>query len=423
MAEWKMGYKDRFYSELRKDYEENHENSFLFQYIEKEKRKKIEEEPRGKYKDASRRKDTYVQIRECYLDLLEGRTNQRTYLLTFFRTLYENAKIPFASTKSTAGAGQREMLLKCGLQIGGEHIFDGIKSDRKRYEALIRVLENKEWGQNGKGELLEAGQLEILNKELLNCILDVDVQTFLYDVGHPLNQEKGRTYKSRKKDRAMDMLDAYCSENHIYFGQQSPGISRTSNSLTEKEVKFYEKLYVFLNDTEKTDIIFPIQVDALTGAGLYIMGSDYFPESVWKKRTKDRKREECCCYACFYWSDLGRDEHDLGMEFRWGSSEDYDWEACCSYPDIWEAWEWYQGDVKEFARDFFTDYNGRSIWEAYTKGIWDHDWSVFEENLPYDWDSFWDEYGSQIREEMKEAQREEEIEIAEKRKKRGQRVW
>lgn len=519
------GYKDRFYERLRTDYEERQESSFLFRYMEKEKKKnfrlRLKEEYRNledtresrraygafiagslleedmlkkqydksdtlvafirqglslsdkearavcrrkdltedslkrlkelltegeraasadfsaeflekltaelleKYQIPEKRRDLYVQVQECFLDWQMGNISQRDYLIAFCRTLAENDKLPFGIRKYRFGAEQRELLLECAEQIGCGHIFAGIKNNKKRYEKLLQVLEAKE----DAGALLSEEQMERLNEELKKSILRLDVQTFLYDVGHPFKQEEGRVYKSRKKDRTMDMLDAYCGENFIFFGNQGPAGSKGPDELSEEEIKFYEKLRIFLNDTQNRNALFPIRIDSVTGASLYLLGSLYFPESLWgdppAKRARHRKKE-FCRFVCIYWNDVEIDEDSGWLNFCWDTRESSEGKKACCFPDLREAWVWYNSDVRETAHDLFKACNNvgeQPVWEAYLKGINGYDWEEFEKSISYDWKLLWSSHEKEIRGEMKALQAEEARELIDKRRKKGMPVW
>lgn len=438
----KIGYKDRFYSELQQDYNENITNSFIFRYMRGEKEKnfriqmkrqykeredteegrnryakfivnslleeeklrksyssirmlvpfirqglglsdeedvcvqerlfelegrledeeiqtdfpmemleEITEELLCQYGDPSGRKESYVQLAECFLDFQMGNADEGDYLLIFLRILSDNSKL-------NLDENQKEILLAYGRKIGGDNVFDGERKIKGKYIKMIQILEEMKRSRKEKKVSLGTEQLEKLNEEMLVRILKLDVQTFMYDVGYPITLDKdgGRSHKSRKKDRMMDMLDAYYKEKDIFLEQQQ------DKSLQEK-IEFCKKMYKRMRKSKWIGTVLPVQIDSLTGAGLYIMGKKYFPDSVWKKW----KCQGSCCCACFYWNDLWYSSDNLGMEFRWIGDSENDWNECI-YPNLTEAVRWYREGTKKAANEYFKEWNGDN-WNIYRKGI------------------------------------------------------
>lgn len=362
MAELKkIGYKDRFYSRLQEDYDEHGKDSFIYRYMKAEKEKKTGEV-------SGSRQDSYVCLREYYRKLQTGEITQRDYLLAFLKIVISNGKIHLEADQNA-----KQKLLEYGRKIGGEKVFEGERSNKQKYEKMYSLLEA---AGDTDDIRMDPEDLAQLQEELLSRLLKLDIQTFLYDVGYPLNRKMDHEYKSRKKDRTMDMLDAYCEENHIYFGNQKTSEStQRVNGLSEKQMTFCMEKYRELKADEENDsIVLPVLIDSFTGAGIYIMGKSYFPDAVWKARGRRESYQDSCCFACFYWNDVMKNEsvidkrtYEDGVAFYW-FKDDEEWSGS-HYPNLQEALSWYYTDLKKNAEDFFSGFNQADLWEDYKKGM------------------------------------------------------
>lgn len=145
------------------------------------------------------------------------------------------------------------------------------------------------------------------------------IQIFLYDVK-----------KGRKKDRSLAMLDAYCTDRGI--DSLLGGGAKTEQTDLEELEAFCNTLMAGENET----ILIPLKIDPGTGAGLYLMGTDYLNEA-------ELHLDGTCCYACLWMEDLLLEKSD---------DHRYVWSTCalareqleeqCGFPNLTEALNWFQ---------------------------------------------------------------------------------
>ena len=224
----------------------------------------------------------------------------------------------------------RQMIFDIALEIEGESFFEQSKRDSQKYEKVINaILKSKdtlsEWEKN-----LTEDFLKQITKELLECALTIDIQTFLYDVGFPVNTN-GKINKARKKDRNLDMLTAYCKEKEISFNNAD---NRRMQNLSDEQISQYENLYHSLQSSNNMDVIIPVQIDVLTGAGVYIVGKNNIsPKSAVYKRIKGN-----CCYACFLIDGLHVESYNGISSFSWLVNDEEN--MLCNLPDLEEALKW-----------------------------------------------------------------------------------
>ncbi len=317
-----IGIKQEFYSSLRDDYIKKGTDSFLYRYMEQEKKKLLLSGEKNV--GSGKRSDAYLQIKMYEQDLQVGKISQTEYLMSLLQMLLKGDKLRLK--KET-----RQRILGFALEIEGNSFFDESKRDLDKYKNVIvslsKVNEIKtRWEKHLNKECL--GQI---TNELLESALTVDIQTFLYDVGYPVNANR-KINTARKKDRNLDMLTAYCQENNIVLQQQHAGERQL---LTEEQLREYQKLFELLQTSDNMDVIIPVQVDAVTGAGVYIVGKNNIsPKSAVFKNIKGN-----CCYACFLVDGLGVEDYKGISSFSWLINDEEN--SLCNLPDLEEALKWF----------------------------------------------------------------------------------
>ncbi len=287
-----MGLREQFYEALRAEFENGQRTSFLYRYLEKERR----EHPR---------EDDYARLERCYALMKSGGAGQRDYLVLALGVLIKNSRLRPGEA--------REILLAYGRALFGQELFRGMRRDREKYQALLAALEGEDTVKP-----MEPAEVRTLHRELRAAILCRDAQTYLYDAG-------------RKRDRDMAMLEAYCDERELVLAPGGgPGAGQ--GPLTPRELEQWETLFQALRREGKrySKVLIPIRRDPWTAAGLYIVGSAYYPG----------KQKEACYYACFYLDELAAQEtEDLDMIFRAYQDE---WEQMRDLPGLEEAEKWYR---------------------------------------------------------------------------------
>lgn len=317
-----IGVKQEFYGSLRDDYIKKGTQSFLYRYMEQEKIKLFASGEKGA--TTGKRGDAYLQLKLHERAFHLGDLSETEFLNSILQMLLKGDKLRLKKES-------RQMIFDIAVQIEGELFFNQCKRDSDKYEKVIEALtKTKEALMEWKNALTEA-KLEQITNELLECALTVDIQTFLYDVGFPVNAN-GKISTARKKDRNLDMLTAYCKENQISLYNQSAG--RMQN-LSDEQIAQYKQLYKALQTSDNMDVVIPVQIDAVTGAGVYIVGkNNVSPKSAVYKKIKGN-----CCYACFFVDGLSVEDYNGISSFSWLINDEEN--TLCNLPDLEEALKWH----------------------------------------------------------------------------------
>lgn len=327
------GIRDQFYSALRAEFQDGPRESFLYQYLKREKESGLCRDAAGlAQRTVRKRDDAYVRIQEQFLALKRGEICEPAYWQEFLALLARNSKLHLEP--------QHRQLLWRWAESGGVSL-EGIRRNQQRYERLQEALE--------AGMLPSMGmeRLTPLHEALLHCLLMADANTFLYDAGCPA---LGGPVSRRKKDRVMDMLEAYCTENGLVL-QAPPGPGGTAGGLSKEEKAQYEAFFQTLRTSSNRRVLVPLQLDPATGAGLYIIGKDYF-----RGTSLYRTIRGACCYACLFWDDLTI-ERDYGVSFSC-SADEAQLAEVCNFPHLEEALEWYHRTLQQEAPALFRASNG-----------------------------------------------------------------
>ncbi len=297
-----MELREQFYEALRAEFENGQRASFLYRYLEKERR----EHPR---------EDDYARLERCYALMKSGGAGQRDYLVLALEVLIKNSRLrPYKG---------RVILLDYGRARFGPEFFQGRRRDREKYQALLAALEGKDTVKP-----MKPAEVRTLHQELRAAILCRDAQTYLYDA-------------KRKRDRDMAMLEAYCDERKLVLAPGGgPGAGQ--GPLTPRELEQWETLFELLRREDRDEVFIPIRIDPRTGAGLYIVGRSYYPSP---KRLK-----HACYYAYFCLETLDQEKTAITLEFRTYSDE---LDAMCRLPGLEEAQNWYFRVLLEEAREFY----------------------------------------------------------------------
>lgn len=325
------GLREQFYSALYAEFRDGPKDSFLYRYLKEEKNAALLRRPEDGG-PARKRDDSYLRLQARYLDLKRGRIGEGAYWGEFFALLEKNNKLHLDKA-------QRQLLWRWAGKAGVS--LEGAKRNQQRYRLIRQALE--------AGTLPPMGmrQLTQLHEALLHCILMADAGTFLYDAGCPA---LGGPVARRKKDRVMDMLEAYCAEKDLTL-QAPAGPGGTAGALSKEEKAQYEAFFQTLRAASNRRVLVPLQIDPATGAGLYIIGKDYFRGTSLYYTIKG-----ACCYACLYWDDLVI-EPDYGISFSCPAGEE-ELAEVCNFPHLEEALAWYHRILRQEAPALFRSSNG-----------------------------------------------------------------
>ncbi|MBO4375239.1 MAG: hypothetical protein J5829_09055 [Lachnospiraceae bacterium] len=149
-----------------------------------------------------------------------------------------------------------------------DEIFEEIRNDYRingKDSFLYRYLR--------KGKMKEKCEEEPAKE---GTLIHKSATDLMYNLGYPLakkssaGQRNGAGSGTRTHNTALDLIDAWYAER----GEFLTGGSR--RKINEKEL---QDLFVVLNRNRKSKAFVPVEIDGLTGAGLYILGRDLYPEN------------------------------------------------------------------------------------------------------------------------------------------------
>ncbi len=323
------GIREEFYSALRAEFiGDDFTKSFLYRYLAREK----DDGPLGAGVRVSKRGGPYALLKRDFVEVEQGRIHQEDCLKEVLRILLKTPKLRM-------GQGTREILWAYGRRLRGGQAFDGMRRDRQRYEALLRMLE-----EGAPAQRLAPKEWEALREELLKRALEIDAKAFLYDAGFPVSSGEKRG-SPRKKDRLLDMLDVYCAENRLSL--KGPGGGMESCETDGAWRARFDRFYNTLKRSGKTGILLPVRVDPNAGVGLYIIGKKYYRDIP----SAYRSFRGSCCYAFFFLDDLPTEEDGAALTFRADVGPR-------DYPNLEEALSWYFEKCRENGYRFFRAVNG-----------------------------------------------------------------
>lgn len=245
-----MGIRREFYADLRKKFIAGPSESFLFRFLLKER-----------LSDDKKEDFTHAPLGEL-LELLADR-NQKLQL----------------------GEENRRWLWTLGMRTGGQKLWEKLESargDRAQYKLILDVLRDCP-------EAVTGHELNKLRGMVLDAVVMRDAWTFLYDAGFSPKQPD--EHPARKKDRVLEMLDAWCNETGRSLCQG--GVSG-SGELTDAERQAWNRMFRLLQNRKKpAEVILPVRVDPRTGIGLYLVSTKYLSIEV----QRQLKRQNCI-YMC-----------------------------------------------------------------------------------------------------------------------------
>ena len=292
----------------------------------------LAEEVLEHFPGSAERTDAYVELQACFLDMAQGRIGETDYLRSALNLLLKRERMGL-------DAASRKFLEDYGAAAGGNGFFDGAKRKAEKYRRLLELLDRP-----GLPAMDRAG-LAHLHEDILAILLAKEVRSFFYDSGmaagnasvgdestggETTDKKSGRGNPAmgkpvrRRKDRMVDLMD-YCQENGLFpFGNQQVHLS-------EETLAEYEAFFENLQKTGNHRALVPVCLDQVSGAGLYIVGQDWFPEQYQDPSLFHRK---CCCYACIRFGDLVVEKDSLS--FIW-----YPERKEFGFPTLKEAQDWY----------------------------------------------------------------------------------
>lgn len=297
-----------------------------------------------------KRNDRYVQLRERELRLQrEGQADGWRYFL-YLLDFVEACDLPvtgeiFARFESVWETVRRAVPALSMIRIPPE----GKAGPRFRKRlAELRAAIDEAQAPDALPEIFPE-TLPELTELLLRAVIKADAAAWLYDAGYPVREQQ-RDGRTRKADRTMELLDEFYRDDERVGAFEGRACPRTRFTLDEAREDITRLFALLDRDEKRKKVVVPLAIDSATGAGLYIVGTDFF-----QKRSKSFAaycHAHRCCYtvAC-------------PAEFRSGGSgsilhqmeyvcEDRIADAYAQYLEItdlsgedwWFTYDYYQGN-------------------------------------------------------------------------------
>lgn len=284
--------KKDYYEQLRQDYYEKGEKSFVFDYLEK-----------------NPRSETCFRmiLGQRWEDVKAGKISRLEYVEYIIEKLSKTPKL------YQEGRDYKLLLplLCCGLGLTQEESVQLERTGRKKdIQEKLRLLEERLSGSDGKTRerlsQISDRELERMTQRLSHVSLQVEVRNFFYEIGLPITDvsklKKESAVKAkpeRKKDPSLNMLDAYCARKNLAL---SAAVSMQGGERGEDYDEFFQRIA----KSGHFGILIPVMIDPRTGSGLLIIGKKYIHDFAYLVSKKENKVYEdyCCAYGIL---ELNRD--------------------------------------------------------------------------------------------------------------------
>lgn len=325
------------------------------------------------------KKNPYVQLTSIYRDLDYGWTDSAGYIKALLDFFAMNSK--YIPGKSDMAVWQEKATV-----IWGKDVFAGLRKSADKLGRLAQLAVSDETAFGSFAEsLMERNYAADLTERVQREILRVEINTLLYDAGFSV--DNGTYRLPRKKEKSMDILDAYFK----YVGG-NPFSGRGSNSEIPRDYLTWDAYYdacddlrdtinSYKNDSEHSDMFMPMWLDREVGGGVFLIGRNKFEESV------DVHIDSNCELGVVYFLGV---EDGRAFEFAAFQTSSYDRDA---FPAMEEAVSWFQNyDYRDDAleeyrncnsdapagcpdvfKKFFECYDEESYEETYEDSVTDDD--------------------------------------------------
>ncbi len=287
--------KDEFYYKIKEDYDANFTDSFIYNYIWKQKEGRVSPEEYLRNKDKVRR-DPYITLKSCYL----------AYSLKKIKSL-ELADLLKGSIKD----------LKRDEIAGVLKIVEDLNDKKPTKKQLTEIICEEIDKEFESGSLGEDGVVKRLVDALSCKYLSKEIYDYLYNVENDRTDIDGRR---RRNDDALDMMFGFLKSKRYAEDNNSVKVACTNRLDDNDYEEDCKKLYDFINDLDQEEgvqIFVPVMIDTETGMGIYMVGSEYVASD-----EKDKKN----CYYCILRFDPDEDfggniyEHD---SYNWTGTKEF----------------------------------------------------------------------------------------------------
>lgn len=287
------------------------------------------------------KKNPYVELMSSYLDFYYGIISKAGYVSRLLEFWAGNSKyIP--DKKSLA------YFTEFGKQTFGDDVFAGCGRAALRLARLMQLgEENYEKFNIEADRFFEAEFLDKLTENLQRDILTVDVHTLLYDAGF------SNGGKPRKKDKSMDIMDAYfryVGDNPFSGGTgyvEIPGGYTTWDEYYNACDNVRDRLNSDKRASAYQNVFMPMWIDNDTGGGIFLIGKRQFAENA------DVRLASNCEFGVVYFYGT-----DGGSAFEFSAFQEGTFDENV-FPGMSEAVSWFRNyDYKADSMEEYRRYNG-----------------------------------------------------------------
>lgn len=287
------------------------------------------------------KKNPYVELMSSYLDFYYGIISKAGYVSRLLEFWAGNSKyIP--DKKSLA------YFTEFGKQTFGDDVFAGCGRAALRLARLMQLgEENYEKFNIEADRFFEAEFLDKLTENLQRDILTIDVNTLLYDAGF------SNGGKPRKKDKSMDIMDAYfryVGDNPFSGGTgyvEIPGGYTTWDEYYNACDNVRDRLNSDKRASAYQNVFMPMWIDNDTGGGIFLIGKRQFAENA------DVRLASNCEFGVVYFYGT-----DGGSAFEFSAFQEGTFDENV-FPGMSEAVSWFRNyDYKADSMEEYRRYNG-----------------------------------------------------------------
>lgn len=281
----KYSLRQDFYERVRNDYymhrdsigNDSVENAFIFQYMEH----KVQ---------SNRGKNFRQNLEDNWEALKNGKTSKFQYVKFIVERLSQSPKL--YQNCDDKDKNLLIPLLAYNLNLKDTEINELKRNGRKKdiHSKLLSLNH-----QIAESDRIVKKRIDEIPMELLEYLTDrlqkiavhIEVKTFFYDAGYPVynvktdteyEREKKGTGRKQKSEGILNILDEFCASKELALSDIKP-------ELKEEE---YEEFFRILAAGGNEDLFIPLQIDSISGCGLFIVGKRY----VWDGAIEDLKGEK-----------------------------------------------------------------------------------------------------------------------------------
>ena len=287
------------------------------------------------------KKNPYVELMSSYLDFYYGIISGSGYV----RRLLEFWS---GSSKYIPDKKALSHFIEFGKRTFGKDVFDGCGRAAVRLEKLRQIGKTDRAGFDMAADMFfDTEFLDKLTENLQRDILTIDVNTLLYDAGF------SNGGKPRKKDKSMDIMDAYfryVGDNPFSGGTGYVEIPR-GYSTWDEYYNACDNVRDRLNSDKRAsayqNVFMPMWIDNDTGGGIFLIGKRQFAENA------DVRLASNCEFGVVYFYGT-----DGGSAFEFSAFQEGTFDENV-FPGMSEAVSWFRNyDYKADSMEEYRRYNG-----------------------------------------------------------------